>query len=97
MDQVKEEEINQYKQYSESDLKWAIDNAKEQFPDNELAKMELAYNEKVANQPEPVLEKEKTMILTKEYTGFSSLVVLCLTTGLGALSIFMYVLLTLGG
>lgn len=95
-DQVNE--INKYDQFSVTDLKWTLENAKDKFPAEEISKMEAAYNAKVStlNEKEIVIEQPKVLTLKKEFTGFSSLLFLCLTTGIGAISIFMYILLIIG-
>ena len=91
-------EINKYDQFSIADLKWTLDNARDKFSNDEIIKMEAAYNTKTneIDEKQMVIEQPKVLTLKKEYTGFSSLLVLCLTTGIGAISIFMYILLMIG-
>ena len=90
-------EINKYEQFTEADLKWTLDNARDKFPNEEILKMEEAYNLKNAEiTNEKINENPKTLILKKEYTGFTNLLILCLTVGCGALSIFIYILLMIG-
>ncbi len=101
VEEVKQEEIkeiNKYDQFSIADLKWTLDNARDKFSNDEIIKMEAAYNTKTneIDEKQMVIEQPKVLTLKKEYTGFSSLLVLCLTTGIGAISIFMYILLMIG-
>lgn len=101
VEEVKQEEIkeiNKYDQFSIADLKWTLDNARDKFSNDEIIKMEAAYNTKTSeiDEKQMVIEQPKVLTLKKEYTGFSSLLVLCLTTGIGAISIFMYILLMIG-
>ena len=92
------QEINKYDQYSEADLRWALDNGRDKFPEEELLKMQAAYESKLLQNKDkaPQLEKPKVLTLKKEYTGFSSLLFLSLVSGIGAISIFMYILLMVG-
>lgn len=91
-------EINKYEQYSEADLRWALDNGRDKFPQEELLKMQAAYDVKASQNKSkaPQLEQPKVLTLKKEYTGFSSLLFLSLVCGIGAISIMMYILLMVG-
>ncbi|MEG0407757.1 MAG: hypothetical protein RSH78_01980 [Bacilli bacterium] len=84
---------NKYDAYTEMDLNIALTHSDE-FPEHEVELMKEALESKQSNE---ITYVEKPKILTKKYDGYSSLLVLSLITGLGGISIFMYILLMIGG
>ena len=88
------EERNIFSDFSDKDLQDLIN-----FGGKTLSYQQIdEIKKEIANRNiTPVKEKVKVKMLTKEYNGFTSLLVLSLITGLAGMSTFMYILLSIGG
>lgn len=88
----KDNNVN-FKDLTDVDLEFLASSGKLTNSQLEQVNNEIMNREKVDSF---VDSYEKTKIFRKEYNGFSSLVFLCLVTGVGGMSIFLYILLMIG-
>ena len=88
----KDNNIN-FKDLTDVDLQFLASSGKLTDSQLEQVNNEIMNREKVDSF---VDSYEKPKIFQKKYNGFSSLVFLCLVTGIGGMSIFLYILLMIG-
>ena len=88
----KDNNIN-FKDLTDVDLQFLASSGKLTDSQLEQVNNEIMNREKVDSF---VDSYEKPKIFQKKYNGFSSLVFLCLVTGIGGMSIFLYILLMVG-